>query len=749
MRYDFLIREGVGDTAGLIENNRVWGPGAADCQSELASQVFAGELLDGTSRLPAAGNCRLGGPAKRTRRRGVAASRTPRRSIDCHVIRMSPNTADRNPLTKHLPVRTIAFRLTLSFVFIIVMISVIFTAVGLRFIADRTVAEAQSKVRNDLNAAREIYQGNLDHIHQVVRFSADRFFLRNALVAGKLTDTATAELTRTLVQEQMDLLTVIDPQGVVLFRAHNPAVRGDRRSSGLLDAAREKKIPMSATVIVPGDELRRESPALAERAYLKLIDTPMARPTRQTEQTSGMMLKAVAPIFDYDDNLIGLISGGVLLNKNYDIVDKIKQTVYRGMRFRDKEVGTATIFLDDVRISTNVRNRESERAVGTRIAEKVYARVIEQGQPWIARAYVVNDWYITAYEPIRDASENIVGILYVGMLEAPYADVKRRTTILFLSIALAGTVVAVALSYLVSSKVTVPVKKLVLASREVADGNLDTRVTIRSDRELAELADAFNTMAAALQARDEKLKDFATTRIMESERLAVVGKLAADVAHELNNPLQGIVTYANLMLEKTPEDGFLRASLDKIVKQANRCTTIVRGLLDFARQRKPNKRLSNLNTVLSDCLSLVEHRALFQNIKVAKKLGADLPPVIVDPSQVEQVFMNMIMNAAEAMDGAGMLTVNTRIDPAGEFVEVAFSDTGHGISEENMERIFDPFFTTKEVGHGTGLGLAISYGIVKEHDGWISVESKVGKGTTFTVRFPVLEEQDVNGGKKA
>jgi two-component system NtrC family sensor kinase len=662
---------------------------------------------------------------------------------------MMPNIVENNPLTKHLPVRSIAFRLTLSFVFIIVMISVIFTAVGLRFIADRTVAEAQSKVRNDLNAAREIYLGKLYDVHQVIEFSAERFFLRNTLLSGSLDEASTGELTRTLVKEGLDVLTVLDTQGKVLFRAHNPALHGDTKHNSLLDAVYEKQIPISATSIVPGEELRRESPVLAGRAYVKFIDTPMARPTEQTEQTAGMMMEAAAPIFDYNGEIIGALCGGILLNRHYEIVDKIKQTVYRGMQYQNKAVGTATIFEDDVRISTNVLNSEGERAIGTRVSEKVYNRVIEEGQPWIDRAYVVNDWYITAYEPIRDVSDKIIGILYVGMLEAPHADVKRRTTILFLSIAAAGTVVAVALSYLVSSKVTVPVKKLVKASREVADGNLDTRVTIRSDRELAELADAFNTMAGALQIRDEKLKEFATKRIMESERLAVIGKLAADVAHELNNPLQGIVTYSNLMLEKVPEDGFFTTSLDKIVKQATRCTTIVRGLLDFARQRKPNKRPASLNSVVSDCLSLVEHRALFQNISVVKELGGNLPPVVVDPSQVEQVFMNMIMNAAEAMAGNGTLTVATRLDPAGEFVEVAFTDTGHGISEENMERIFDPFFTTKEVGHGTGLGLAISYGIVREHDGWISVESRLGRGTTFTVRFPATEEQNVDSGKEA
>jgi two-component system NtrC family sensor kinase len=256
------------------------------------------------------------------------------------------------------------------------------------------------------------------------------------------------------------------------------------------------------------------------------------------------------------------------------------------------------------------------------------------------------------------------------------------------------------------------------------------------------LADAFNFMASALKKRDEKLREFTTRRIMESERLAHIGQLAAGVAHEINNPLQGIVTYSHLLLERPQVDSGMQESLKKIVTQANRCRDIIRGLLDFSRQRKPEKRLSNVNRVLDECIALVDTQALFHNIRIVKHLAQDLPQVPMDPSQIQQVFMNMIINAAEAMDGVGQLTLTTRHVPADSAVEVEFTDTGHGVSEDDMDRIFSPFFTTKEVGHGTGLGLAISYGIVKEHKGTITVESQVGKGTTFTIRLPVTGEQD-------
>jgi two-component system NtrC family sensor kinase len=254
-------------------------------------------------------------------------------------------------------------------------------------------------------------------------------------------------------------------------------------------------------------------------------------------------------------------------------------------------------------------------------------------------------------------------------------------------------------------------------------------------------------MGATLKERDEQLKEFTRKKIMESERLALIGQLSANVAHELNNPLQGIVTYSHLLLESKCQEDAETDSLQKIVIQANRCRDIIRGLLDFSRQRKPDKTLCDVNDVLKDCVSLLEKQAQFQNIQITYDLQADLPKAIIDPSQIERVFINLIVNAADAMDGSGQLTISTRFDSLEGFIELGFTDTGHGISRENLEKIYDPFFTTKDTGHGVGLGLAISYGIVKEHKGVLSVESEVGKGTTFTVRLPVTVEEKVSDGQ--
>ena len=636
---------------------------------------------------------------------------------------------------------SIATKLILSFLLIIVITSAVFSVVGVQVIGDRVVSEAQERVRTDLNAAREIYVNSLRVISHEVRFVSDRTFVRDGSAYRDRRNLA-EKLKASKERESLDVLTITDRTGRVLLRTGNYDLFGDDQSHDkVVRSVLLKREPVASTCIVSADELRKESPALVEKAYLKFIETPMARAREEKEETSGLMLKAAAPIYDFESRFIGVVYGGVLVNRNFEIVDKVKETVFQNVVYEGSDIGTATIFLDDLRVSTNVKNEDGTRAIGTRVSEDVYNQVVKEGNQWIGRAYVVNNWYITAYEPIRDIENKIIGILYVGILEQKYADTKSRTVVVFLAITLLGAFISMVLAYLFSRKMSSSVGKLVSASKEVAHGNLDAKVEIRSNDELQELAESFNLMASALKKRDEQLKEFARKKIMESERLAIIGQLAADVAHEINNPLQGIVAYSHLLLEKVAGENSTRESITKIVTQANRCTDIIRGLLDFSRQRKPQKKPSDVNLILKECVSMVENQAIFNNIQIERDLERNLPLVVLDPSQMQQVFMNMLINAAEAMEGNGRLRLATRFEPKERYIEAEFTDTGHGITEENMERIFDPFFTTKEVGHGTGLGLAISYGIIKEHNGTISVQSEIGKGTTFIVRLPVATDE--------
>jgi PAS domain S-box-containing protein len=229
-------------------------------------------------------------------------------------------------------------------------------------------------------------------------------------------------------------------------------------------------------------------------------------------------------------------------------------------------------------------------------------------------------------------------------------------------------------------------------------------------------------------------------QLVSSEKMASLGKLAAGIAHEINNPLGGILIYSSLMIEDLPEEDSKRGDLARIVQEAGRCKEIVKSLLEFARQTEPKMEPTDVNRAINDGLFFLVNQALFHNIRIVKNLDPFLPFVQGNASQLKQVFMNIIVNAAEAMHGNGTLTITTYPAPDRRRVSVEFTDTGEGIPEENLTRIFDPFFTTKDVGKGTGLGLATSYGIVEDHGGKIGVRSKVGEGTTFTIELPTYPE---------
>jgi two-component system NtrC family sensor kinase len=628
-----------------------------------------------------------------------------------------------------------------SFLAIIISLSATFAGVTVFFIGERVLAEAQNRVASDLNAADEIYRGYSTRLYDLVRLEADRFYLRDALLGADIdwnVNEAAAELSSVMASERLDFLTVTDSQGTVLLRAANPGVAGDSEGDQpVVAAALSRGTPVVATAVLSPEALGREAPGLPALAAIDLVETRGARPRDDAVEDNGLVLLAAAPVHDTSRSVIGTLYGGLLLNRRNEVVDKIKGTVFEGGVYEGRDVGTSTVFLDDVRIATNVRTEEDTRAVGTRVSTEVYDWVVLGGQRWVGRAYVVNDWYISAYDPIRDLDGAVIGMLYVGTLEQPYSDLRVRTSLLLLAITLTAVLVAVGFSYWFSRRLSKPVRALVEASRRVADGDLATRVPVTATDEIGELASSFNTMADSLRARDEQLKEFTRRKVMESERLAIVGQLAADVAHELNNPLQGIVTYSHLMLERMGSDDPQRRSVEKIANQATRCTVIIRGLLDFSRPRKPMEKSTDLDAAIDECLALVEDRQLFHNIVVVRDYQPDLPQTVMDPAQMQQVFMNLIINAAEAMYGTGQLTVTTRLDAARGVIQAGFRDTGHGISPGDLGRIFDPFFTTKEVGHGTGLGLAISFGIVREHGGTITVESTEGEGTAFTIELPL------------
>jgi two-component system NtrC family sensor kinase len=301
----------------------------------------------------------------------------------------------------------------------------------------------------------------------------------------------------------------------------------------------------------------------------------------------------------------------------------------------------------------------------------------------------------------------------------------------------AATLANLVLLVLANELVLLPVRRVAAMAQKVIGGDLSARVGIRPPGEMGLLCRAVDSMAQAMAERQEMLQQATRQEIGRSEHLASVGRLAAGVAHEINNPLTGVLAFADMLRQKENMDEQDKQDLDLIVRETKRAREIVRGLLDFARETPSVKKNLNVNDVLRETLRLLGNREAFQNIYLVDALAADLPLVNGDKNQLQQVFLNLSLNACEAMPDGGTLMIST--SSAGDKVVVEVTDTGCGIKREQLDQIFQPFFTTKPVGKGTGLGLSVSYGIVQQHDGTLEVKSEVGKGSTFTITLPVVK----------
>jgi two-component system NtrC family sensor kinase len=651
-----------------------------------------------------------------------------------------------------LPSFSLRTKIILSFMLVIFFGGLLALATGQRIIKNTLIGQAQDKVRHDLSAAWMVYNEKLNDIKEIVSLTADREILRDDLKNQRF-DTLKGYLNRIREEWGLHILTLTDHNGIVQVRTRNPQIVGDDQSQDEIIRWALRRGVVAHTQIVPRDELTKEGEDLAGKAYFKFIPTPKAVERPENEETSGMMLKAAASIVDQHDTLLGVLYGGVLLSRDYTIVDRVKEIVYKGAQYKGVETGTATIFQNDLRVSTNVPTTEGGRAIGTRVSKEVYDAVLIEGNPWIDRAFVVNDWYITAYEPIKNINGDIIGILYVGVLEQPYLDTANRVMATYMLIAIIMVVMLLIILYFSTEQIIKPLRRMVEATEKISQGDLSHRVAVTSSDEVGYLADSFNKMTADLETANAELLDWGKTlekkveertqeltkmqgHLIQSEKLASIGKLAAGVAHEINNPLGGILIYSHLLLEDTDKESPHYENLKKIVKETSRCKDIVRGLLDFARPKDPEMSQIDINQIVEKSLYIVEGQSLFQNIRVQKTLATDLPRIVGDGAQLQQVFMNIILNAAEAMDGDGTISITTSHNSSGKYVDIMFQDTGHGIQEEDIKRLFEPFFTTKEVGKGTGLGLAISYSIIQKHNGTIEVSSQTGEGATFTVRLP-------------
>ncbi len=374
----------------------------------------------------------------------------------------------------------------------------------------------------------------------------------------------------------------------------------------------------------------------------------------------------------------------------------------------------------------------------------------------------------TAACHVHPPGRQVLGLLELRVsLDRLDADVLsfRRGFVLVLS---AAVVVFSALLYLFGrQEIIEPVSALMEATRRVARDELDTEITVQSKGELGLLSASFNDMTRSLRLLEDDITAMmnglerqveartadlraAQEQLVRTEKLSSIGKLAASIAHEINNPLAGILTFAKLvsrtLAEGTPDDArraALQRNLALVERESQRCTAIVKNLLDFARERPLQQKPTDACAAIEEAISLVANQFQTQGIELERDLDR-VPLVLADFGQLRQAFVNIAMNACDAMAGSGKLRIISRA--TGDEVTIAFADNGPGIPADRLGKIFDPFFTTKE--KGTGLGLSVVYGIVERHGGRIDVSSQVGRGTTFTIHLPVAVREDAAGGER-
>lgn len=638
---------------------------------------------------------------------------------------------------------------------------------GLYIINHNIASQAQEKVRTDLNSAREVYRNELDRIRELIDLTATNPYNASSIVAGD--SDIRALLRQRLHKKRLDMLTAVDASGRVLYRAHSPQLSGDRQSTYFLDQAL-RGIAVTGTAVLSGQELAREGAALARQANIPLRSTPHASPRSDTTEKSGLIMVSAAPLKNQAGEVIGALYGAVLLNRNNALVDKIKEIVYEGVEFNGIDVGNSTIFLGDTRIATNVRTSDGARAIGTRVSEEVYKQVILEKRKWIRRAFVVNDWYFTAYEPILDLRGKAVGSLYVGMLEKPFTQMQKNVNSILYMVLFVTSLIGIGVSGFIGTLLARPIKELEKLAYRVARGERNLQIDVVSTDEVGDLADAFNLMTKALsrqeaeinllhralelkvEERTAQLSDknrlLLQTRadLARAEKLADLGIVAAGVAHEINTPLAIIRGNTEVLEMCLPTDHPNREEVEIITLQTERMAKIVGNLLTFARQKSLNQRQFMVHEVLDDILSQIGHQVDMAPIAVQRDYGRNVAQVRGDTDQLRQVFSNLILNAVQAMHpGGGTLRLTTRHRGPGKGCMVEIADTGKGIRPEHLEKIFTPFFTTKD--SGTGLGLSVSYGIVKDHGGDIKVSSTPGVGTCFQIEIPGDDEtgEDADG----
>ncbi|MGC3872931.1 sensor histidine kinase [Halomonas sp. GXIMD04776] len=641
--------------------------------------------------------------------------------------------------------------------------------VGLTYYWTNAYSDRQlyMKVRADLAVASRLLEGLIEQQQARLEELADSYALTTAL-EGNGIQPLDAVLEETRIANELDWLRPLPPGDLTA-----------QLGIGVAQRLRQDETVAGLEALAPG-RLDAIDPLLSDLARLALQDTPRARPTARQVERRGLVLRILYPLKDRRGRLRLVLDGGRLLNRDAALVDDIRDLLYGPGTLPENSEGTVTLFLSDVRIATNVRLTNGERAIGTRVSRQVAHQVLEQGERFIDRAFVVSDWYVAAYEALRNIQGERIGMIYAGYPEAPFTRLYRETLLQIAVTLILVTLLSLALVLRGVERLSAPIRRMHQVIRGVREDNHLRIGELGSEDELAELAREFDAMLDRLEVHQNELRRAAAelerrvderthslrdktralekhvallkqarTRLLTQEKLAALGELTAGIAHEINNPAAVILGHVELIEQQLGPAAAapVKEEIDIIIAQVERIRALIDNLLHYSHQRhshqghsrpghpRPPLQRHDVNDIVTSTDTLVRHTLDKHDQRLTLELNARRQ-VECDSAQLQQVLINLILNAVQSGDAGQCIALTTRdsnqyTEPG---VSIAVSDQGAGIPEHLKARIFDPFFTTREA--GSGLGLAICAGILRRGGGDISVTSIPGQGATFHVWLP-------------
>lgn len=637
--------------------------------------------------------------------------------------------------------------LLIGYAFIVILMGSFAIFTGLSFISDTVVNEAKLSVQNDLNAAWIAYNEEKALLQSFVSIISQREFVRSGFNNNNLTLQDEKLLDQLMNEYKLDFLLLISKDGKIINSSDNKLTKKFMTLTVIKEALLGSV--SSGTSLLSQKELSLLGKNNAERAYIPLIPTERARPTDKSVEDRGMVIEAAVPILGVQQNVEGVVYGGILLNQRYDLVDDIRKAVFDIDYYNGKPLGTVTIFLWDTRIATNVIKKDSSRAIGTRVSDEVYTKVLEKGERFGDRAFVVNDWYLSAYDPIKNIKNEIIGILYVGLLEKKYIDYKSELTYKYLGMVLLALIVSAIIAYYFAGNIRKQISKLIDATSQIANGQLNARVVDNEgSSDIRKLGKSFNSMATSLQLRSEQLEK-ASQEIKEAyqeadEKNRAYREMLGFVTHELKSPLASIVFAIASLRDKTlgeineGQESLLKSS----AKSADYLNRTIANFLNLSRIEEGALKLKieEFNPCETLCKLAVQRLSELiadNKMKVDCKIPVDIK-IRADATLLSSVFQNLISNAVK-YGKKGSKIITQCIEEKNQFVISVYNE-GIGFSEKQAESLFTKFsrfssenYSTKS---GTGLGLFVAKMIIEKHGGKIWAESEKGKWAKFIFTIP-------------